>query len=103
MGLGDPDCFDFEDEVDMDIDASLMEAHIAELEEKKNRLKENNSLLRKVTEKLVEKRKKQDDTQILTASGDQTVNNPEVGPVQLKGHEGEVIAIDWSWAGARQH
>ncbi|KAJ8639977.1 hypothetical protein MRB53_016671 [Persea americana] len=23
------------------------------------------------------------------------VNNPEVGPVQLKGHEGEVIAIDW--------
>lgn len=25
MGLGDPECFDFEDEVDMDIDASLME------------------------------------------------------------------------------
>ncbi|KAJ8615026.1 hypothetical protein MRB53_034398 [Persea americana] len=36
-----------------------------------------------------------DDTQILTASGDQTVNNLEVGPVELKGHEGEVTAVDW--------
>ncbi|XXG62875.1 hypothetical protein AAC387_Pa05g1173 [Persea americana] len=29
MGLGDPECFDFEDEVDMDIDASLMESAIS--------------------------------------------------------------------------
>ncbi|XXG62874.1 hypothetical protein AAC387_Pa05g1172 [Persea americana] len=60
-----------------------------------------------------------DDTQILTASSDQTsaispdashilagssdgnaymlqVNNPEVGPVELKSHEGEVTAVDCS-------
>ncbi|XXG79612.1 hypothetical protein AAC387_Pa09g0645 [Persea americana] len=59
-----------------------------------------------------------DDTQILTASSDQTsaispdaahilagssdgnaymlqINNPEVGPVELKCHEGEVTAVNW--------